>query len=474
MERCADVPEEAWPPLRVRRSADGARLSMTPARTRAWLDGWALTEGTGLRPRRLAQGEDWVRIEPIGEAIDPAAALRALPARRERIAGTRRELLAALDDEVSLPRALGKVGIGRRHVDRWLDERIEAEVDVLEVGFGGIGPRFWRRGADGPVAVRLDRVRRDAWRALELAGVGAQGDDAIGALARVAVRLRDAVVAGDPTAARDEVEAIVRGAPEPSRARVWIDGPAAIEGLWERPGAEVDARRARWLLRQVDGLGVAGERVSVRVEPPIRAGRAGPRREDRRARERRRFARWDEGVEVDDEGLVGLTPEAVALALAARTRGVVIDGTCGAGGLAIALARTSSVDRVIAVDVYPERLAMARHNAGIYGVADRIEFVHGDVIELLAERTADWLVLDPPWGGRAYDRDRVGLDDLPMDVAGALARFEGPVLLKLPRSFDPATLPGRWNTELVLDAREVPKLLLAVRAPHPPQSDEDP
>jgi len=462
-ERPADGPEEAWPPLRVRRDADGATLSMTPARTRAWLEGWALAEATGLRPRLIERGEGWVHVEPIGEAVDPADALRALPGRRERVEGTRRALLAALDDEVSLPRALGKIGIARRHVDRWLAATIEGEVDVLPVGFGGIAPRFWRRGERGPVAVRLDRVRADAWRALELAGIGAQPDDDLGALARVAVRLREAVAAGDPSEARDEVEAIVRGSPEPSRARVWIDGPPAIDGLWELPGAEVDARRARWLLREVDGLGVAGARVTVRVEPPLRAGRAGPRREERRARERRRFARWDEGVEVDDEGLVGLTPEAVALSLAARTRGVVIDGTCGAGGLAIALARTAGVERVIAVDVHAERLAMARHNAGIYGVADRIEFVRGDVVELLAERAADWLVLDPPWGGRDYDRDRIALDDLPMDVAGALARFDGQVLLKLPRSFDPATLPGRWAVELILDEREVPKLLLAVR-----------
>jgi len=469
----ADGPELSWPPLRVRRSARGARLSMTPARTRAWLEGWALAEGTGLRPRLLERGDDWVLIEPIGEAVDPVEALRALEGRRERVAGTRRALLARLDDEVSLPRALGKVGIARKHVDRWLDEPLEGEVDVLAVGFGGIAPRFWRRGADGPVAVRLDRVRRDAWRALELAGVGAEDDDPIGALARVAVRLREAVVAGDPREARDALEAIVRGRPEPSRVQVWIEGPAAIDGLWERPGAEVDAARARWLRREVDGLNVAGERVSVRVEPPIRAGRGGPRREDRRARERRRFARWGEGIEVDDEGLVGLTPEAVALALAARTHGVVIDGTCGAGGLAIALARTPSVARVIAVDVHAERLAMARHNAGIYGVADRIEFVCADVAEVLAERAADWLVLDPPWGGRGYDRERVGLEDLPMDVAAALARFDGPVLLKLPRSFDPATLPGRWDSELIVDAREIPKLLLAVRHHHRPHSDND-
>ena len=33
---------------------------------------------------------------------------------------------------------------------------------------------------------------------------------------------------------------------------------------------------------------------------------------------------------------------------------------------------------VIAIDIDPKKIEMARHNAAIYGVADRIEFIVGD------------------------------------------------------------------------------------------------
>jgi hypothetical protein len=43
-----------------------------------------------------------------------------------------------------------------------------------------------------------------------------------------------------------------------------------------------------------------------------------------------------------------------------------------------------------------------RHNAGVYGVADRIEFVHGDFLALAPRLKADVVFLSPPWGGPGY------------------------------------------------------------------------
>ena len=58
------------------------------------------------------------------------------------------------------------------------------------------------------------------------------------------------------------------------------------------------------------------------------------------------------------------------------------------------------------------RLALARHNAQIYGVADRIEFVLSDYISFTkaylslplkaATRKIDVVFLSPPWGGPFY------------------------------------------------------------------------
>ena len=72
---------------------------------------------------------------------------------------------------------------------------------------------------------------------------------------------------------------------------------------------------------------------------------------------------------------------------------------------------------VIALDISPTRLALARHNAQIYGVADRIEFVLSDFFSFVRAygalpsnsqsnepntRKIDVVFLSPPWGGPSY------------------------------------------------------------------------
>lgn len=57
---------------------------------------------------------------------------------------------------------------------------------------------------------------------------------------------------------------------------------------------------------------------------------------------------------------------------------------------------------VIAVDIDSVKIEMARHNAQVYGVADRIEFIVGDFFELAPRLYADMVFLSPPWGGPDY------------------------------------------------------------------------
>lgn len=57
---------------------------------------------------------------------------------------------------------------------------------------------------------------------------------------------------------------------------------------------------------------------------------------------------------------------------------------------------------VIAIDIDPYKIECARHNAEIYGVADRIEFIQGDFLSLASQLTADVVYLSPPWGGPDY------------------------------------------------------------------------
>lgn len=58
----------------------------------------------------------------------------------------------------------------------------------------------------------------------------------------------------------------------------------------------------------------------------------------------------------------------------------VVDAMCGCGGNSIQFARY--FDKVIAVDINPERIEMARHNADIYGVMEKIEFIAGDFLQM--------------------------------------------------------------------------------------------
>lgn len=57
---------------------------------------------------------------------------------------------------------------------------------------------------------------------------------------------------------------------------------------------------------------------------------------------------------------------------------------------------------VIAIDIDPKKIALARRNADVYGVADRIEFVVGDFLTLAPSLQADVVFLSPPWGGPQY------------------------------------------------------------------------
>jgi trimethylguanosine synthase len=109
---------------------------------------------------------------------------------------------------------------------------------------------------------------------------------------------------------------------------------------------------------------------------------------------------------LDYESWYSVTPEEIAKRHASRLQtDIVLDAFCGAGGNTIQLAMTCH--RVIALDMDPNKLAMAQNNASIYGVADRIEFICGDyfeVIPALKERgeAIDAIFLSPPWGGLDY------------------------------------------------------------------------
>ncbi|MGK0358942.1 MAG: hypothetical protein ACI9U2_001236 [Bradymonadia bacterium] len=223
--------------------------------------------------------------------------------------------------------------------------------------------------------------------------------------------------------------------PGPWEFEAQPDGRIEATALLERDAAADLTARLR-------GVGLGGSLLNIKVTPTLN------RRELRKAHseEARRYRQGSPGfskraARLDDEGKTSLTPEALALELGERAGGVhVIDACAGAGGNAIGFARAGCT--VTAIEIDPARLAMARHNASLYGVAHRIEFIAGDATAIVPGRKADLMFIDPPWGAR-YNKERVVLQDLPpCEAVLESARHIARRWIKAPPSFDPATLPG--------------------------------
>ncbi|KAI3465346.1 hypothetical protein Pfo_022009 [Paulownia fortunei] len=115
------------------------------------------------------------------------------------------------------------------------------------------------------------------------------------------------------------------------------------------------------------------------------------------------FSRFDYGIKMDEEGWFSVTPEPIAKYHAVRCgNGAIVDFFTGVGGNAIQFAQWSK--HVIAIDIDPNKIDYARHNAAIYGVDDNIDFIKGDSFSLAPKLKAHTVFMSPPWGGPAYSK----------------------------------------------------------------------
>ncbi|XP_025202227.1 trimethylguanosine synthase-like [Melanaphis sacchari] len=119
------------------------------------------------------------------------------------------------------------------------------------------------------------------------------------------------------------------------------------------------------------------------------------------------FENFDRGIHLDTESFYSVCPEVLSRHIAKRCKNkIVLDPFCGAGGNIIQLAMTCKKDLVIAVDIDPIKIELARHNAEVYGVADKIEFIVGDLFEIYPTLKADVVFMSPPWGGPEYSKNK--------------------------------------------------------------------
>ena len=134
------------------------------------------------------------------------------------------------------------------------------------------------------------------------------------------------------------------------------------------------------------------------------------------------FSKFDQGVQMDGEGWYSATPECIARHQASRCRcDVIVDAFTGVGGNAIQFALAGAL--VVAFDLSPLRIGMARRNAEVYGVSDKIDFICGDFFEIGGQMKADTVFISPPWGGPHYQQlEHLEVGDEGSDLGSLVAR----------------------------------------------------
>ena len=88
----------------------------------------------------------------------------------------------------------------------------------------------------------------------------------------------------------------------------------------------------------------------------------------------------------------------------------IADVCTGSGILAVCLARYLPEAKIVATDISPAALAIARENAERHGVAERIKFVEGDLLSAAPQGTFHAIVSNPPYVTTAE------MAELPPDV----------------------------------------------------------
>ncbi len=145
----------------------------------------------------------------------------------------------------------------------------------------------------------------------------------------------------------------------------------------------------------------------------------------------------------------------------------IVDYGTGSGCIAVSLVLERPQGRYLATDLSAEALDLARANAALNGVAERVRFVQGELSDLLDPATVDAIVSNPPYipsavvdalpaTVRAFE-PRIALDGGPdgLEVVRQLAeeatlalRNGGRLFLELGAEQQQAGVVGRYLREL--------------------------
>ena len=113
----------------------------------------------------------------------------------------------------------------------------------------------------------------------------------------------------------------------------------------------------------------------------------------------RYFSRFDDGIKTDAQGLFQLHRKQLRNIANSCSCDVIVDGFC----ISQKCNRfATTCKRVIAIDIDPTKIEYAKHNARVYDVHDKIEFIVGD-FQICSSITADG-VFSASWGGPKYEK----------------------------------------------------------------------
>jgi release factor glutamine methyltransferase len=127
----------------------------------------------------------------------------------------------------------------------------------------------------------------------------------------------------------------------------------------------------------------------------------------------------------------------------ANTR--IVDVGTGSGCIAVALAKELPHAGILATDISPAALEIARANAARHNVQDRISFREADLLEGLPSEAFDFVVSNPPYVGES-EEEQVQLEVRKYEPRNAVfaGRSGLEVIERLVPQASSALRPGGW------------------------------
>lgn len=160
------------------------------------------------------------------------------------------------------------------------------------------------------------------------------------------------------------------------------------------------------------------------------------------------FSKFDEWIQIDETALYSVRAENSAIETWKTLKWeIVLDAFWCVWGSTIWFALTGK--KVISVEIDNNRLEMARNNARIYWVENKIEFINWDILDIIWELKFDSVFFDPPWWWLDYSNinffkflDFNPNGDLLMKLA--LQKTKN-IAFGLPNNFDLNELSKYWD-----------------------------